>query len=165
MITYTATNTKTGKFYIGSAIDYLRYTSRFGYHHNLKFGSRGYTQFHKDLQSDPLSFKWEWSEDDMNTREWESTLIETYKSSLFLYNQGIGKHVTPNYGTPRSLETRAKIGDKARENNARPEVKQAQKVAAARTNAKKVSCPHCGLTTNPGNLGKHLNRGKCKAQG
>jgi hypothetical protein len=27
-------------------------------------------------------------------------------------------------------------------------------VAAARTNAKRVSCPHCGLTTNPGNLGK-----------
>ena len=165
MLTYTATNTKTGKFYVGSALNYFRYTARFGYHHNLKPDSKGYTQFQQDLQSDPLAFRWDWSEDELNTREWESTLIELYKDSPFLYNQGMGKHVVPNYGRPHDEDTKVKIGTKARENNARPEVKQAQSEAAVRTNSKRVNCPHCGLTTNPGNLGKHIKYGRCKAQG
>jgi hypothetical protein len=165
VITYTATNTKTGKFYIGSALNYFRYTSRFGYHHNLKPGSRGYTQFHQDLQSDPLAFKWEWSEDELDTREWESTLIELYKDSSFLYNQGQGKHVVPNYGRPHTEDTKKKIGSRARDSDARPEVKKALRDSAVSTNAKKVSCPHCGLTTNPGNLAQHIKHGRCKAQG
>jgi hypothetical protein len=165
VITYTATNTKTGKFYIGSALNYFRYTSRFGYHHNLKPGSRGYTKFHRDLQSDPLSFKWEWSEDDLDTREWESTLIDLYKNSPFLYNQGQGKHTNPNYSRPHTEDTKRKIGDKARKSDAKPEVKKALKDSAVVTNSKRVTCPHCELTTNPGNLTQHLNRGKCKMQG
>ena len=164
MITYTATNTKTGKFYIGSALNYCRYMTRVGTHHDLKPGSKGYTQFQRDLQADPLAFKWEWSEDELDTREWESTLIKLYKDSPFLYNQGVGRHVTPNYGRPHSEDTKVRIGEAVKAAQT-PELKQKQKDTAAVTNAKKVSCPHCGLTTNPGNLTQHINRGKCKVQG
>jgi hypothetical protein len=102
LITYTATNTKTGQFYIGSALNYCRYMARMGTHHDLKPGSRGYTQFQQDLQSDPLAFKWEWSEDDTDNRGWEKTLIKLYEGSPFLYNQGEGNSLP--MGGQRALE-------------------------------------------------------------
>ena len=171
MITYTATNTKTGKFYIGSAKDYCNYMNRRGNHHMRRGRSAG--QFQKDLQADPLAFKWEWSEDGLTNRDFEASLLALYVGTPWCYNQsvsvtGLDSEISRRGGASRrgythSEETKAKISAKATENNNRPEVKQAQKEAATRINAVKVSCPHCGLTTNPGNLTQHLNRGKCKA--
>ena len=169
MITYTATNTKTGKFYIGSAKNYCHYMNRRGNHHIGK----PYNDFRKELQKDPHSFNWEWSEDETDNRDLEASLLALYVGSPWCYNTsksvfGVGDPDLCRInglrrGYTHSEETKAKISAKATENNNRPEVKQAQKEAATRINAVKVSCPHCGLTTNPGNLTQHLNRGKCKA--
>jgi len=173
VITYTATNTKTGKFYIGSSKDYCNYMNRRGNHHTRK--GKGAGQFQLDLQADPLAFKWEWSEDDTETRDTEAALLALYVGTPWCYN--ISKSVIgigdPNLcrvnglknGYTHSEDTKAKIGAKAMVNDARPEVKQAQSEAAVRTNSKRVTCPHCGLTTNPGNLAQHIKYGRCKAQG
>ena len=172
MVTYTATNTKTGKFYIGSAKDYCNYMNRRGNHHVRRGKSAG--QFQKDLQADPLAFEWEWSEDDTDNREVEASLLALYVGSPWCYNTsksvfGVGDPDLCRInglrsGYTHSEDTKAKIGNSVKAAQT-PELKQRQRETAARTNSKRVTCPHCGLTTNPGNLTQHLNRGKCRVQG
>ena len=158
MITYTATNTKTGQFYIGSAKNYCRYMARMGAHHNMAPG-RGYTQFQKDLQADPLSFKWEWSEDDRDDRSTEKSLIELYSGSPYLYNVGEGKWEGRNLPRkPRSEETKRKISESNKKHS-----KQKAKTMSKMVNSKQP-CPHCGKLMNPGNLTQHLRAGTCISQ-
>ena len=158
MITYTATNTKTGQFYIGSAKSYCRYMARVGTHHNLRPG-RGYTQFHKDLQSDPLAFKWEWSEDELTNRSTEKSLITLYRGSPFLYNVGEGNWEGRNLPrNPRSEETKRKISESNKKHS-----KQKAKTMSKMVNSKKP-CPCCGKLMNPGNLTQHLRAKTCHPQ-
>jgi hypothetical protein len=156
MITYTATNTKTGKFYIGSAKNYCRYTARFGTHHVHKPGSRGYTDFHKDLQADPHSFVWEYSEDSLNTRDTEKALIAIYIDSPFCYNVGEGRHNNHPKGRKHTKETKQKQSISARKHS-----KRRSEILSKIVNSKEP-CPHCGKLMNPGNLKQHLRAQTCQ---
>ena len=165
MITYTATNTKTGQFYIGSALTYCHYMSRVGTHHTVRPG-RGYTQFQKDLQADPLAFKWEWSEDDRDDRSTEKSLIALYQGSPYLYNVGEGnweRRKEPR--NPHTEETRQKMSESAKKPEANPPHKKAaQSRAASQTNSKKSPCPQGGMLMNVGNLTKPLKGTRCKGK-
>ncbi len=165
MITYTATNTKNGRFYIGSALNYCRYMSRVGAHHTMVPG-RGYTDFQRDLQKDPLSFKWEWSEDERDDRNTEKSLIELYKTSPFLYNVGEGnweRRKEPR--NPHTEETKLKMSESAKRPEAQPAHKKAaQSRAVSETNAKKQPCPQCGMLMNVGNLTKHIKGTRCRGK-
>ncbi len=157
MITYIATNTKTGQFYIGSALSYCRYMSRKGTHHTHKKGRNGYHKFHADLQEDPHSFKWEWYEDDLDTRDWERSLIALYIDSPFCYNIGEGRWEGRNRPRgPRSEETKQKIREGALRDRDR-RVEGMRKVSSS-----KEPCPHCGKLMNPGNLKQHLRARTCQ---
>jgi hypothetical protein len=164
MITYTATNTKTGRFYIGSALNYCCYMARVGTHHTMRPG-RGYTQFQKDLQANPLAFKWEWSEDDRDDRSMEKSLIALYEGSPFLYNVGEGRYENRRTGWQHSKEAKKAQSEKNKLNyEQNPDRREIVRQSVAKTNARKVECPHCGLITNPGNLTKHLKGTRCKGQ-
>ncbi len=165
MITYTATNTETGKFYIGSALDYGRYLQRVASHHNVKPTQRGYTQFQKDLQQNPHSFKWEWSEDDRDDRSTEESLIQCFSDSPFLYNVGMGNYerTEKHRGWTHTEETRRKQSEKNKENyENNPERRERVRQKMRETNSRRVTCEHCGKTTNPGNYSRYHKDGKCQ---
>jgi hypothetical protein len=152
MITYIATNTKTGKFYIGSAKNYCRYMARVGTHHISKCGY----PFQTDLQADPESFKWEWYEDDLTTRDWERALIALYIDSPYCYNIGEGRWQGRHLPrSPRSEETKQKIREGALRDRDR-RVKGMRELSSS-----KEPCPHCGKLMNPGNLKQHLRAQTC----
>jgi hypothetical protein len=165
MITYTATNTKTGQFYIGSAKNYCHFMNRKGNHHVGK----PYSDFRKDLQADPLSFVWDYSEDGLDTRDYEEALLALYVGSKWCYN--ISKKSGGCCGDPETVyrggktgmkqseETRRKIGEGNRNPSAEKRKRQSEGVSA--TNAKKQPCPTCGKLMNIGNLTQHIRRGKC----
>ncbi len=167
MITYTATNTKTGKFYIGSARSYAHYMARIGQHHVNK----PYSDFRKDLQADPLAFKWEYSEDDLDTPDFEAALLAIYCGSSWCYNispytnGSVPGRAQRGYGWSHSEETRQKMSESAKRPEAQPTYKkEAQSRAVSATNAKKQPCPQCGMLMNVGNLTKHLKGTRCKGK-
>ncbi len=168
MITYTATNTKTGQFYIGSAKNYCHYMNRKGNHHVGK----PYNNFRKELQANPLTFVWSYSEDDLETRDFEEALLSLYVGSKWCYNECTNPY---GFDTPvakranslikdrsRSEETRRKIGEGNR--NPSPEKRKRQSEGVSKTNAKKQPCPQCGMLMNVGNLTKHLKGTRCRGQ-
>ena len=166
MLTYTATNTKTGKFYIGSAKNYSYYMNRKGNHHIGK----PYNDFRKDLQKDPLAFEWDYSEDDLITRDFEESLLAIYVGSEWCYNISkkaggcCGDSETVyrggKTGMTQSEETRRKIGEGNR--NPSPEKRKRQSEAVTATNSKLKPCPDCGKLMNSGNLTQHIRRQTCK---
>ena len=156
MITYTATNTKTGQFYIGSAKSYCRYMSRIGYHHTRAANTRGYSNFHRDLQADPLSFKWEYVEDNLDTRDLEKSLIAKHLGSPLFYNIGEGRHNNHPTGWNHTAETKQKQREAALKDRDRRS-KQLSKVSNT-----KEPCPHCGKLMNPGNLTQHIRAQTCQ---
>jgi hypothetical protein len=167
MITYTATNTKTGKFYIGSAKNYCNYMNRKGNHHV----GEAYSQFRKDLQEDPLAFTWDYSEDDLETRDFEFSLLQLYVGSQWCYNitttSGFDTNLAKRANAAiknrsRSEETRRKIGEGNR--NPSSEKREALRQSLKTTNAKKSPCPQCGMLMNVGNLTKHLKGTRCKGK-
>lgn len=67
--------------------------------------------------------------------------------------------------TKRSEECRKKMKESALKPSANPPHKKAaQSRAVSATNAKKQSCPQCGLLMNVGNLAKHLKGTRCKGK-
>jgi hypothetical protein len=169
MITYTATNTKTGKFYIGSAKDYCNYMNRKGNHHVGK----PYNDFRKELQAYPHSFTWEYSEDESGTRDFEESLLHLYVGSKWCYNKsknskGCAGDSETTYrggktGMTHSEETRIKMSASASRPEANPpHKKEAQREAMRRTSLNKKPCPQCGMMLGPGNLTKHLKGTRCK---
>jgi hypothetical protein len=155
MLTYTATNTKTGQFYVGSALNYCRYMARKGTHHVMTPG-RGYTLFQRDLQADPTAFVWDYFEDDRKDRNAEKTLLDLYKGSKFLYNVGEGVYSDRRTGWHHTEASKAKIRNKmlAHSDTKRDLLKQI-------VNSKEP-CPHCGKLMNPGNLKQHLRAMTCQ---
>ena len=129
---------------------------RKGQHHTHSPKSRGYSEFHKDLQEDPLSFKWEYSEDDLDTRVWEKSLLAIYLGSPFCYNIGEGRYENRKVGWNHSEETKQKIRVGALKDSARRS-EQLSKVVNT-----KEPCPHCGKLMNAGNLKQHLRAQTCK---
>ena len=170
MITYTATNTRTGKFYIGSTQDYCNYMNRKGNHHVGK----PYNEFRLDLQANPLDFIWEYSEDDSEGRDFESSLLNIYVGSKWCYNLRKEDRLTSKTGslankarthTARSEECRRKMSESAKRPEANPpHKKEAQREAMRRTSLNKQPCPQCGMMLGPGNLTKHLKGTRCKGK-
>ncbi len=169
MITYTATNTKTGRFYIGSARSYNHYVARIGQHHI----NEAYSDFRKDLQADPLSFEWDYSEDDLDSPDFEEALLAIYCGSPWCYNispyanGSVPGRAQRGTGWNHSKETRSKMSNSAKRPEAQPaHKKEAQSRAVSETNAKKQPCPCCGKLMNVGNLARHLKspRNQCHQQ-
>jgi hypothetical protein len=167
MITYTATNTKTGMFYIGSAKDYCNYMNRKGNHHV----GNPYGRFRKELQKDPLAFKWDYSEDDGDKRDFEASLLEIYVGNEWCYNLRKEDRFTTKTGksanasrkdTSRSKECREKMRESALKPSAQPpHKKEAQRRAMRETSLNKSPCPNCGMMLGPGNMSKHRNGKRC----
>ena len=130
--------------------------ARIGQHHNHKPGSRGYSEFQKDLQADPLSFRWEYSEDDLDTRDWEKSLLAVYLGSPFCYNIGEGRYENRRVGWNHSDETIQKMKTSALKDSER------RSKHLSRVVNTKEPCPHCGKLMNPGNLKQHLRAQTCK---
>ena len=161
MIIYTATNQKTGQFYIGSARSYCRYMARKGTHHVVGEG-RGFTNFQRDLQADPHSFTWEWHDDGRDDRATEKDLIALYRDSKYLYNVGEGRGGGRKEGTVLSDETKTKMSVSASLPSANPpHKKEAQRRTGKALQATKSPCPDCGMMLSPGNMAKHRNGKRC----
>ena len=169
MITYAATNSKTGRFYIGSAKDYCNYMNRVGNHHV----GNPYSDFRRELQKNPLHFVWEYSEDNSSDREFEESLLEIYVGSKWCYNKSktskgcVGDPETTyrggKTGMTHSEKTRRKMSASASRPEANPpHKKEAQREAMRRTSLNKQPCPQCGMMLGPGNLAKHIKGTRCK---
>ncbi len=163
MITYKATSTKTGRYYIGSAKTYCLYMHRIGNHHIMARG-----EFGRDLQEDPLSFTWEiLMEDDLETRTYEYGLLQKHVGDPLCYNKsksnGAIEGVAPRgTGWNHTDSTILKMRESALRPEAQPPHKKAaQSKAVSETNAKKQPCPHCGKLMNIGNLTQHIRRQTC----
>jgi len=159
VLTYKATNTKTGRYYIGSAKSYCHYMNRVGNHH-IRIDKR---QFLIDLQADPKAFVWEiLREDALETREYEYALLQKHVGDPLCYNKSksngsLGPGIAPRgTGWTHPEETKQKMSESAFKTS---EIK-------SETMTKMVTstepCPHCGKLMNPGNLTQHLRRGKCR---
>lgn len=168
MITYTATNTRTGKFYIGSTKDYCNYMNRKGNHHV----GTPYSGFRQDLQANPLDFIWDYSEDDSEDRNFESSLLDIYVGSKWCYNLRKEDRFAPETGslankarvnTARSEECRRRMSESAKRPEAQPpHKKEAQRKCGKALQATKQPCPQCGMMLAPGNMTKHLKGTRCK---
>ncbi len=147
MLTYRATNTKTGRYYIGSAQSYCHYMNRV----------------------DPKAFVWEvLREDDLNTRDYEYELLQENVDNPLCYNisktnGGLGPGIAPRgTGWEHTDATKLKMSESARQPSAQPPHKKAaQSRAVSDTNSKKQPCPQCGMLMNIGNLTKHLKGTRC----
>ena len=157
MITYTATNTKNGKFYIGSSENYCKYMRRKGQHHTHKKGSNGYSDFHVDLQEDPLSFKWDWHEDGRDDRSTERSMIALYKGNPYLYNIGEGCYERTE--KHRGRKNPPEVIKKMRESALKTSAERAENMREV--SKRKIPCPSCGKLMNPGNLTQHIRAQTC----
>jgi len=79
MQTYIATNTRTGKFYIGSTVNFEQ---RKWQHH--KHASE--LPFHRALRKNPDEFEWEVFDDDSEGRELEQALLDMFFGKEMCYN-------------------------------------------------------------------------------
>ena len=168
MVTYKATNIKTGRYYIGSALSYCLYIGRMGHHHYTKVRQ----QFQIDLQENPRDFLWEiLEEDDLDTRDYEQELLYACIDDPLCYNlaKKCGKtNILPPErvfvdGDRWGSKTRQKMSESAKSAKAQPAHKKAaQSRAVSETNSKKSPCPQCGMLMNVGNLTKHLKGTRCK---
>ena len=158
MLTYRATNTKTGRYYIGSAQSYCHYMNRIGNHHVRK----DKRQFILDLQADPKSFIWEiLKEDELTTRDYEYEMLQVHVGDPLCYNKsksnGAIQGVAPRgYGWEHSEETRQKMSESALKTS---EIKSETMTKMVNT---KQPCPHCGKLMNPGNLTQHIRAQTCQ---
>lgn len=170
MVTYKATNVKTGRYYIGSAKTYCHYINRMGCHHLVYISkSKHPNDFHKDLWENPRDFQWEiLREDELTTRDYERELLRECRNDPLNYNLshlswGMEEDITD--GPRWSKETKEKMRESAKSKKAQPDHKKAaQSRAVSATNANKLPCPQCGLLMNIGNLTRHLKSTRCKGQ-
>jgi hypothetical protein len=162
MILYTATNTKTGMFYIGSTASYKHYISRRRHHLTVKNSPY---QFHQDLQNSPGDYKWEFSE--IEDRSVEEAMLSLYVGSKFCYNKSTHAKGSGFGGRPKGYahkeDSRVKqsVSMWKHWQNAE-ERREKTKETMKETNAKKQPCPQCGMLMNIGNLTKHLKGTRCK---
>ena len=158
MLTYRSTNTKTGRYYIGSAKSYCHYMNRIGNHHVRK----GQKEFWVDLQQDPKSFVWEiLREDDLDTRDYEYELLQKHVGDPLCYNKsatngavrGVAQRGT---GWEHSEETKQKMSSSAYK------TRDVKSRTLSKVVNSKQPCPHCGKLMNPGNLTQHIRARTCQ---
>ena len=162
MILYTATNTQTGMFYIGSAASHKHYIARRRYHLTV---SGSPFQFHKDLQKTPMDFKWEISE--IADRSEEEAMLSIYVGTQFCYNKSVRADGSGFGGRPKGYhhtdDTRVRQSvsqwENWKENDQRRELVATK---MKETNSKLQPCPDCGRLMNVGNLTQHIRRQTCK---
>ena len=170
MVTYKATNIKTGRYYIGSAKTYCHYINRMGCHHLVYISkSKHHNDFHKDLWDSPRDFVWEiLLEDGLTTRDYERQLLRECRKDPLNYNlshQDWGMEEEIEDGPRWSKGTKEKMRASAKSAKAQPAHKKAaQSRAVSETNSKKQPCPQCGMLMNVGNLTKHIKGTRCKGK-
>ena len=79
MITYTATNTLNGKFYIGS-------TTNLEQRKKEHLNSKVNYPFQNALRRNPEAFVWDYSEDGSDEPEFEQALLDVYFGTKYCYN-------------------------------------------------------------------------------
>ena len=79
MQTYIARNTKNGKFYIGSTVN-------FEHRKNQHFRDSSELPFHRALRKNPSDFEWEVFEDNSEGRELEQALLDMFFGTEMCYN-------------------------------------------------------------------------------
>jgi hypothetical protein len=82
MITYKATNTLNGKFYIGSSKDLPRFEERKKGHHS----SKEPYPFQRALRKNPEAFEWEYVEDEYDEPILEQSLLDMWFGKEQCYN-------------------------------------------------------------------------------
>ena len=168
MLTYKATNTKTNRYYIGSAGSYCLYMGRVGHHHNTKIKK----PFQTDLQNNPLDFKWEiLREDDLKTRDYEQELLFAHAQDPLCYNinKRVGKTNVPPpevvfvNGDRWDSSVRKQMSKSQAENwDGNDQRRELVATKMTETNSKLKPCPHCGKLMNPGNLTQHIRAQTCQ---
>jgi group I intron endonuclease len=102
MITYIATNTRNGRFYIGSTLDLERRKEEHLKCHDFPF--------QRSLRSDPTVFEWETWEDDSNEPVLEQALLDIWYGKEQCYNLSPFASRPPgNSGVPHTELTKQKI--------------------------------------------------------
>jgi len=115
MITYTATNTRTGQFYIGS-------TTNFKKRQQEHLSSKSPLPFQRGLRKNPDEWKWDFVEDDREDRELEQLLLDLFWGTEGCLNLAADA-VSPSKGRKHTLETKAKIGAKHKGKKYGPETR------------------------------------------
>jgi group I intron endonuclease len=107
MITYIATNTKNGKFYIGSTLNLGRRKEEHLKCHDFPF--------QRALKNDPEAFEWESWEDNSDEPVLEQALLDVWYGKEQCYNLSPFATRPPgNLGVPHTKQTKQKIGEKLR---------------------------------------------------
>jgi group I intron endonuclease len=101
MITYIATNTINGKFYIGSTTDFEK---RKRQHLNSKKS----LPFQNALRAHPEAFEWETHTDESDKRILEEALLEMFFGSDQCYNINPNPNPPDRTGVPHTEKTREK---------------------------------------------------------
>lgn len=107
MITYKATNTLNGKFYIGSARDFAKRKQQH-LHSTLNY------PFQNALRQSPDSFEWETIEDDSDEPILEQALLDVWFGTEMCYNLNPKADRPPSWvGKTHSESTKKKQRDAA----------------------------------------------------
>lgn len=106
MITYIARNTKNGKFYIGSTLNFQRRKKE-------HLTSKENYPFQNSLRTNPELFEWEILEDDSNERILEQSLLDMWYGKELCYNLSPRADAPPP--TPMDYEKNYKNGILVRE--------------------------------------------------
>jgi group I intron endonuclease len=115
MITYIATNTINGKFYIGSTIDFKK---RKVNHLTCKVKSH----FHHALRKNPEAFVWETNEDNYSEPVFEQALLDMWFGKEQCYNLNPVASRPPSHkGVKRTAEQVEKSASKRRGAKRTPE--------------------------------------------
>jgi group I intron endonuclease len=116
MITYIATNTRTGNFYIGSTFNFKKRQQE-------HLSSKAPLPFQRALRKNPDEWEWEFVEDDREDRDFEQLLLDLFWGTTGCLN--LAADVTsPTKGRKQTPETRAKIGAKHKGKRYGPETRQ-----------------------------------------
>jgi group I intron endonuclease len=115
MITYTATNTRTGQFYIGSTINFKKRQQE-------HLSSKAPLPFQRALRKKPDEWEWEFVEDDREDRELEQFLLDLFFGTELCLNLAADA-TSPTKGRKQTPETKAKIGAKHKGKEYGPETR------------------------------------------